>query len=350
MEITIGSRIIGEGYPCFIIAEMSANHLQNFSLAVNIVKAAKKAGADAIKLQTFTPDTLTIASENEYFRIRQDTIWDGRTLYDLYKEAYSPWEWQPELKRIAEKEGLICFSTPYDKSSVDFLEEMEVPAYKVASFEITDIPLIEYIASKGKPVIISTGIARLCDIEDAVRACRRVGNDDIILLKCTSAYPAPVHEANLKTIPHLAETFRVISGLSDHTMGMTVPIGAAVLGAKVIEKHFTLGRRMGGLDATFSAEPEEFSRMVQAVREIESAMGVIDYELSEKSKKSRELARSLFVVADMEDGERFTHKNIRSIRPGFGLHPRYYYQILGKKANRDISRGTPLSWDLVSSE
>lgn len=343
----INNKRIDDSNSVLIVAELSANHNQNFDNAVKLIKEAKKAGADAVKLQTYTPDTITINCDNEFFQIKQGTIWDGRILYDLYKEAYTPWEWQPKLKEIAENEGLIFFSTPFDKTAVDFLEDMDVPAYKVASFEITDIPLIEYIASKGKPIIISTGIATLSDIEEAINACKRLNNDQIVLLKCTSEYPSPLEEMNLKTIPNMIETFKTIVGLSDHTLGISVPVAAVVLGAKIIEKHFTLSRSMGGPDAAFSLEPEEFSQMVRSVREVEKALGDISYELSDKSMKSREFSRSLFVVKDVKEGEIFTEENVRSIRPGFGLHPKYYNYILGKKAAKDIDKGTPLKWDLI---
>jgi len=345
--IQISSRKIGQNESTFIIAELSANHLQNFDLAVDTIKAMKKSGADAVKLQTYTPDTMTIDSDNEYFQINQGTLWDGKTLYQLYQEAYTPWEWQPKLKKIAEELGLICFSSPFDNTAVDFLEEMNVPAYKVASFEITDIPLIEYIASKGKPVIISTGIATLADIEEAVHACRRMGNDQIALLKCTSAYPALLEESNLRTIPNLADTFNTVVGLSDHTLGISAPIASVALGAKIIEKHFILDRKMGGPDAAFSMEPDEFRSMVEAVREVEKALGTVNYDLTEKTKKSREFSRSLFVAKDIKAGETFTEKNIRSIRPGFGIHPRYFNKIIGKKAINEIKKGTPLNWDLI---
>ena len=346
-EIKIGDKVLGEGHSVFIVAEMSANHLQKFDLAVKIMKAAKEAGADAIKLQTYTADTLTIDSDKEYFKIKQGTLWDGKTFYKLYKEAYTPWEWQPKLKEVAEEEGLILFSTPFDKTAVDFLEQMNVPAYKVASFEITDIPLIEYIASKGKPVIISTGIATLSDIEEAVNACKRMGNKQIILLKCTSAYPAPIEEANLRTIPNLAETFGVLSGLSDHTLGISVPIAAAALGAVMIEKHFTFDRSLGGPDAAFSLEPDEFAQMVKSVREVEKALGKVTYELTEKQRKGRVFSRSLFVVKDIKKGEIFTEENIRSIRPGYGLPPKYLKDVLGRKASKDIEKGEPLKWEYV---
>jgi len=283
--------------------------------------------------------------------------WDGQSLYDLYKKAYTPWEWQPKLKEIAESEGLICFSSVFDKTAVDFLEEIDVPAYKIASFEITDIPLIEYVASKGKPVIISTGIATLSDIEEAVNACKRMGNNQVALLKCTSAYPAPLEEINLNTIPNLANTFKTVVGLSDHTLGISVPIASVALGACIIEKHLTLDRKLGGPDAAFSLEPAEFKAfslepaefkaMVKSVREVEKALGEVSYDLTEKMKKSREFSRSLFVVKDIKAGEVFTEENIRSIRPSYGLHPKYLKDILGKKSTQAIKKGIPLSWELI---
>ena len=347
MKLKIGNKSIGNNHPVFIIAELSANHLQNFDLAVDTIKSIKESGADAVKLQTYTPDTITIDSNNEYFQINQGTLWDGKTLYKLYQEAYTPWEWQPKLKEIAEELGLICFSSPFDRMAVDFLEDMNISAYKVASFEITDIPLIGYIASKGKPVIISTGIATLADIEEAVNACKKMGNSQIALLKCTSAYPAPVEEVNLRTIPNLADTFKTIVGISDHTLGICVPIASVALGAKIIEKHFILNRNMCGPDAAFSMEPYEFMTMVKAVREVEMALGDVNYDLTEEIKKSREFSRSIFVVEDIKAGCLLTEKNVRSIRPGFGLHPRYFKQILGMKARNDIKRGIPLNWDMI---
>jgi len=345
--IRIANRKIGRDYPVFIIAELSANHLQKFDYAVKLVKAAKEAGADAVKLQTYTPDTITIDCNNEYFQIRQGTIWDGKTLYQLYQEAYTPWEWQPKLKEITEDLGLIFFSTPFDKAAVDFLEKIDVPAYKIASFEITDIPLLEYVASKGRPIIISTGIATLADIEEAVNTCKKIKNNQIALLKCTSAYPTPLGEVNLKTIPNLAETFKVIVGLSDHTLTISIPVASVALGACIIEKHLTLNRSLGGPDAAFSLEPEEFKAMVKAIREVEKTLGEVSYELTEKMKKSREHSRSLFVVKDMKAGEIFTEENVRSIRPGYGLHPKYFKDILGKRAIQDIKKGTPLGWNLI---
>ncbi|WP_459478693.1 pseudaminic acid synthase [Clostridium saccharoperbutylacetonicum] len=338
---------IGENQKTFIIAEMSANHNNDFDRAVELIKKAAWAGADAIKLQTYTPDTITIDCDNEYFQIKQGTIWDGTTLHKLYQGAYTPWEWQPKLKKIAEEEGLICFSSPFDFTSVDFLEEMDVPAYKIASFEINDIPFIEYIASKGKPIIISTGIARMSDIQDAIDACKRMGNENVALLKCTSSYPAPVEEINLKTIPNMKETFDVVVGLSDHTMGHAVSVGGVAIGAQIIEKHMTLRRADGGADSKFSMEPEEFKEMVDNIRIVEKAVGRVTYDLTQKQINSREHSRSLFVVKDVKEGELFTEENIRSIRPGFGLETKYIKDIIGKTAKKSILKGTPMKWDLI---
>ncbi|AWZ48178.1 pseudaminic acid synthase [Clostridiaceae bacterium 14S0207] len=335
---------IGKGQKTFIIAEMSANHLQSYDRAVGIIKAAKESGADAIKIQTYTPDTITLDCDNEYFQIKQGTIWDGTTLHKLYQTAYTPWEWQPKLKKIAEEMGLVFFSSPFDYTSVDFLEEMDVSAYKIASFELNDIPFIEYIASKGKPIIMSTGIARMGDIQEAIDACKRMGNENIALLKCTSAYPSPLEDINLNTIPNMKETFDVITGLSDHTMGYTVAIGGVALGAKIVEKHLTLKRTDGGADSKFSMEPEEFKIMVDNIRDLEKALGTVTYDLTEKQKKSREHSRSLFIVQDIKEGEVFTKENVRSIRPGFGLETKYIKDILGKKASCSIKKGTPMNW------
>jgi len=337
---------IGGNFPTFIIAELSANHKQSFDIAVETVKVAKETGADAIKLQTYTADTITINCNKEHFQIKEG-LWEGKNLYQLYQEAYTPWEWQPKLKKIADELGLICFSSPFDKTAVDFLEKMDVPAYKVASPEITDIPLIQYIASKGKPVIISTGIATMEDIQEAVNACREMGNDKIILLKCTSVYPAPIEEANLRTIPDLAERFDVIAGLSDHTLGITVPVTAVALGAKVIEKHFILDKSVGGPDAAFSLDKAQFKKMVDAVRSAEKALGKVNYEISEKVKKSRIFSRSLFVVRDMKKGNMFSEENVRSIRPGYGLAPKHLKEITGKLATKNVKKGTPLRWELI---
>jgi len=346
-KIFIAGQEISNNSPVFIIAELSANHGGKIEIAKETIKAAAQTGADAIKLQTYTADTITLDCDNEYFQIKQDTLWDGQTLYSLYQDAYMPWEWQAELKEYAESLGLICFSSPFDKTAVDFLESIEVPAYKIASFEITDIPLIEYVASKGKPVIISTGIAEKKDIQEAIDACHRVNNKDIILLKCTSAYPAPLEEANLLTIADLCKTFDVVSGFSDHTLGTTSPITAVALGAKVIEKHFILDRSIGGPDASFSLDVEQFTQMVQAVRDTEKLLGKVNYGLTEKSKKSREFSRSLFICKDVQKGEVLDENNVRSVRPGFGMHPRELSHILGKSFKGAYKKGTPLSWDLV---
>lgn len=333
--------------PAFIVAELSANHHGSYEIAADSIHAMAESGANAIKVQTYTADTMTLDSDREYFRIKQGTIWDGRTLYDLYREAAMPWEWQPRLKELAESLGLVFFSAPFDKTATDFLDEMDIPVYKIASFEITDIQLVEHIASRGKPVIISTGIATLQEIEEAVETCRRTGNDRIVLLKCTSQYPAPLSAANLKTIPNLVQTFRTVVGLSDHSPGAIAPVVAVTLGAKIIEKHFILDRSVGGPDASFSMEPEEFAAMVVAVREAEEAIGRVSYEVTESIAKSREFARSLFIVKEVKKGDTLTEENIRSIRPGFGLHPRHLHDLLGRRVRRNIGAGTPASWDLV---
>ena len=342
--IQINGRSIGTWYPAYIVAEMSANHNQEFDQAVRILYAAKEAGADAVKLQTYTPDTLTILSDKEYFRIGGGTLWDGRTLYDLYSEAYMPWEWQPKLKEIADEIGIDLFSTAFDPTAVDFLEQMGIPVHKVASFEIVDIPLIEKMARTGKPLIISTGMATLGEIEEAVQAARRAGATQIVLLKCTSAYPAPPEEMNLRTIPHLAEAFGVPVGLSDHTLGIAVPVAAVALGACIVEKHFTLSRDIPGPDSAFSLEPHELKAMVEAIRTVEKALGEVHYGVSEREAQSRVFRRSLFVVRDVKAGEVYTEENVRSIRPGYGLHTRYLNEVLGRRAVHDIESGTPLDW------
>jgi len=346
-SIIIDKRRLDANHSVFIIAELSANHNGSLENAIASIKAAKRTGADAIKLQTYTADTITIDCKSEDFKIKQGTIWDGRYLYDLYKEAFTPWKWHSELFKVANEEGLICFSSPFDKTAVDLLEQLNAPAYKIASAEITDIPLIEYVASKGKPIIISTGIAELEDIELAIDACKRMNNDQIILLKCTSSYPAPLEEANLAMIPDFYKRFGVISGLSDHTMGITAPIVATILGAKVIEKHFIIDRSIGGPDASFSLNEEEFTAMVKAVREAEVAVGKVDYTLTEKMLKSREFSRSLYVVEDIKAGELITEKNVRSIRPGYGLHPKYLTDIMGKKAKVALEKGTPMKFEYL---
>ena len=338
---------IDENSPVFIIAELSANHGGSIEIAIESVKAAKRAGANCIKLQTFTADTITLDSKNKDFKISQGTLWDGQYLHDLYKTTHLPWEWHEEIMEVAKQEGLICFSSPFDPTSVEFLETLNVPAYKVASFEITDIPLIELIASKGKPVIISTGIAGEEDIELALDACKRMGNNDIALLKCTSSYPAPIEEANMSMVKDLAERYNVISGLSDHTMGSTVPVVATAMGARIIEKHFILNRDIGGADASFSMDEKEFSSMVKAVREAEKAIGIVNYNLTEKQLKAREFSRSLYVAEDVKKGDLVTKSNLRSVRPGYGLHPKFLKDLFGKEFNKDIKKGERMNFNLI---
>jgi len=332
---------IGNDNPTFIIAELSANHNGSLEVAKETIKAAKRSGANAIKFQTYTADTLTIDSKKKDFII-DGTIWSGKNYYSLYKEAYTPWEWHKELFDLAKTEGLICFSSPFDKNAVDFLENLNVPAYKVASFEITDIPLIKYIASKGKPVIISTGIAELKDIDLAIQTCQLEGNNNIALLKCTSSYPAPISEANLCMIKDLRERYDVITGLSDHTIGSTVPIMSIAYGAKIIEKHFIMDRSIGGPDSSFSMNEKEFSLMVKNIRDAEKSIGVVDYKLTKKQLQGRNFSRSLYIVKDVKKGDVLSESNIRSIRPGFGLHPKYYFEILGKTFKRDLESGDRL--------
>jgi len=329
----------------FVIAELSANHNGSLATAIDTIKAAKRAGADAIKFQTYTADTLTLDCDKDDFLIKGGTIWDGKTLYDLYKEAYTPWEWHSKLFEVAKEEGLVCFSSPFDKSAVDFLETLHCPIYKIASFEITDIPLIEYVAKQGKPIIISTGIASYEDILLALETCRKVGNNNITLLKCTSSYPAPVAEANLAMMQQLAIDFMVKIGLSDHTLGSTVPVIATVLGAEVIEKHFILDRSIGGPDASFSMNEIEFTAMVKAIREAEVAVGKTSYELTNKQKEGRVFSRSLYPNCNIQKGETITKDNIRSVRPGSSLHPIFFNDIIGKKAKRDIQFGERISLD-----
>ncbi len=343
----IGNYSIENNSSVFIIAELSANHNGSIENAIETIKAAKRAGADCIKFQTYTADTITIDSNKEDFFIK-GTIWNGSNLHKLYQEAYTPWEWHEQLFKVAEEEGLVCFSSPFDKTAVDFLENLNTPAYKIASFEITDIPLIEYVASKGKPIIISTGIAELEDIQLAVDTCRNIGNNQIALLKCTSSYPAPIDEANMIMVKDLSERFNVISGLSDHTMGATVPIVATALGAKIIEKHFILDRSIGGPDASFSMNEKEFTEMVRSIREAEVAIGKVEYELTSKQLKGKDFSRSLYIVNDIAEGEVLTTENVRSIRPGFGLHPKYYNSVLGKKTKVKLEKGDRLKLEDLS--
>ena len=344
----VNGRRLGPGVPVYVVAEMSANHNQSFEQAVKLVESAKEAGADAVKLQTYTPDTMTIRCDRPEFRVSGGTLWDGRTLYDLYGEAYTPWDWQPKLKEVADKLGLDLFSTPFDYTAVDFLEQMGVLAYKIASFELVDTALLRKVAATGKPVMLSTGMAWLAEIEEAVQTLRQGGCTQLALLKCNSGYPAPPEEMNLRTIPHLAEAFHVPVGLSDHTLGIAVPVAAVALGACIIEKHFTLSRAAGGPDSAFSLEPQEFKSMVDAVRVAERALGEVRYEATEHEAAGRAFRRSLFVVADMKAGDVFTEKNVRSIRPGHGLAPELLPEVLGRRAAKDIARGTPLTCDMLS--
>ncbi len=345
--LQIGKRTIGAGQPTYVIAEMSANHHQSIDNATEIIRAAKDAGADAVKLQTYTADTMTIASDRGEFQIAGGTIWDGGNLHDLYREAYTPWEWQPKLKKVAEGLQMDLFSTAFDSTAVDFLEEMGVPAHKVSSFELVDIPLIQRMARTAKPLIMSTGMATVEEIEEALQSARQAGATQVALLKCTSAYPAPAEEINLRTIPEMAQRFGVPVGLSDHTMGIAVPAAAVALGACMIEKHLTLSRSVPGPDSAFSLEPHEFKAMVDAVRTAEKALGAVSFGVSDKEQSSRVFRRSLFVVEDVKQGGVFTANNIRSIRPGHGLHPRHLAEVLGKRAAQEIKRGTPLNWEFV---
>jgi len=332
----------------FIIAELSANHNGSLEFAKETIRAAKRAGADAIKLQTYKADTITLDVKESQFKINHGTEWDGRYLYDLYEEAHLPWEWHQELFETAAIEGLICFSSPFDPTAVDLLETLNVPAYKIASYEITDIPLIELVASKGKPVIFSTGIAGEDDIKLAVEACKKQGNDQIIILKCTSAYPTPPEQANLATISEIANRFNVMAGFSDHTLGIVAPVLSVAYGARVIEKHFILDKSDGGVDSHFSLDEREFQEMVDAVRIAEKMTGEANFEITDKMKGQRDFSRSLYVVEDIKKGNPITEFNVRSIRPGYGLHPKYYREILGKKVNTDVMKGTPMSFDFVS--
>lgn len=343
--IHIKDRVIGNGYPAYIIAEMSANHAGDLELAKRIIREAKRCGADCVKMQTYTADTLTIDCDNPYFKI-EDGTWQGENLYQLYQKAYTPWEWQKELKEEADRIGIDIFSTPFDYSAVDFLEQIGMEFYKIASFEVVDIPLIRYIASKGKPIIMSTGMASLGEIEDAVKEIQAQGNEQIALLKCSSAYPAITGDMNLKTLVNMADTFQVPTGLSDHSMGSLGAVTAVALGANIIEKHFCLSRKIDNPDSSFSMEPEEFKKMVEDIRMAEKAIGTVKYGVSEQEKENVKFRRSLFVVKDIKKGEKLTEENIRSIRPGYGMAPKHYDEVLGKYASKDIERGTPLSYEL----
>lgn len=345
--IEIAGRRIGAAYPAYVIAELSANHGQGFETAVKTIQAAKEAGADAVKLQTYTADTLTIRSNEGPFHVKGGTLWDGRSLYDLYAEAFTPWEWQPKLKALAQDLGIHLFSTAYDPTSVDFLEQLDMPVHKVSSFEIVDIPLIEKVAATGKPLILSTGMASLGEIEEAVAAARRSRATQIALLKCTSAYPAPPEEMHLRTIPHMAEAFGLPVGLSDHSLTVGVPVAAVALGACIVEKHFILSRSIPSADAAFSLEPAEFKAMVDAIRTAERALGEVHYGVGQEEAKSSTFRRSLFVVEEVKAGQLFTEDNVRSIRPAHGLPPKFFRDVVGRRATADIAPGTPLTWDLV---
>ncbi|NMB81198.1 MAG: pseudaminic acid synthase, partial [Ignavibacteria bacterium] len=348
MDIKVGKHTIGDNHPAFIIAELSANHLQKYDLAVKTIKAMKAAGADAVKISTDEPNGgITINCHNKYFKIKGGTLWDNNYLYDLYQKVKTPWEWHKPLQKLTEQLGMVFFSTPSCNKSTDFLVNLNVPILKVSSFELNDTNLVKYIASKNKPIILSTGMAYLGEIEDAVKACKSVGNDKIILLKCVSAYPSRIEDTNLNNIFTLKKIFGTIVGLSDHTLGINTAIAAVAIGAKVIEKHFILDRRLGGPDCEFSLEPEEFKSMVSSIREVEKAMGSTNYILTKSAKKGRIFARSLFTTKDIQVGEVFTINNIKSIRPNYGLSPKYLGAIIGKKARINIKKGTPLTWDLL---
>lgn len=342
----IARRKIGKNCPVFIIAEISANHAQSFNQAVTLIKKAKECGADAVKFQTYTPDTVTIDIDNKYFRVKHPK-WGGQTLYQLYKKAYTPWSWFKKLKKTADDLGIMFFSTAFDKTSVDFLEELNVPLHKIASFELVDLPLIEYMAKTKKPLIMSTGMANLSEIKEAVNTAKKAGSREITLLKCVSTYPAKPEEMNLKTIPHMGELFGLPVGLSDHTLGIGVSVAAVAQGAGIIEKHFTLSRRIKTPDSFFSIEPHELKELVENIRTAEQSLGKVHYGLTDGEKRSRVFRRSLFVVKDIKKGERVTEENIKSIRPADGLKPKYLKRILGRKVGRNIKKGTPLKWDLI---
>lgn len=343
----ISKNSIGETHPVYIIAELSANHEQNFELAVSTIKAMKESGANAVKLQTFTPESMSLDSDKTWFQTRKDSLWAGQKLFDLYKKAQTPWEWHEKLQKLANDIGLDFFSSPFDFDAVDRLESINVPAYKIASFEITDIPLIQKVAKTFKPIIISTGVATIEDIQLAIETCKKENNNNIALLKCTSAYPSPYEEINLNTIPDIKSRFNVVVGLSDHTLGTSVPIAAVALGAKIVEKHFILDKNSNSLDKDFSLNPYEFKQMANAIRDTEKALGTVNYELTEKMIGSRNSARSLFATQNIKKGEVISENNIKSLRPGNGLHPKFYYEIIGKKAKIHIEKGTPMSLDLL---
>lgn len=349
-ELMIDGKKLSDKSDTYIIAEMSANHLHNLDRAKRIIDVAKECGADAIKLQTYRPDTITIDCRGSEFMATPGSPWENMNLFELYKEAYTPWEWHGELMDYAKKVGITCFSSPFDLTAIDLLEELNVPAYKIASFELNDIPLIKKAAMTGKPIIMSTGIADMSDIELALRTCKEAGNDKVILLKCVSEYPTPYEEINLRTLTNMSETFDCVVGVSDHSFGSAVAVAGVALGARVIEKHLTLSRKDGGPDGTFSMEPQEFKNMVTDIRNVEKALGKVTYELTEKQKKSKGRSRSLYVVSDIKKGEIFTPDNMRSIRPGYGLHTKYYKDIIGKRASCDIKKGTAMKWNYVEDE
>jgi N-acetylneuraminate synthase len=345
--IQIGRRLVGQGQPAYIIAELSANHNRSFEQAIRIAQAAKDAGVDALKLQTYTADTITIRSDRECFRVKGGTLWDGRTLYDLYEEAFTPWEWQPKIKTLCDELGVDLFSSAFDPTAVDFLEKMDVPAHKIASPELVDLPLIQKMACTGKPLILSTGMATIEEIEDAIATATRAGATQLALLRCTSAYPAAPDEMNLRSIPDMAQRFGLPVGLSDHTPGIAVSVAAVSLGASLIEKHLTLSRADGGPDSGFSLEPQEFKQLVDSIRSVEKALGTVQYGPALHELKTRAYRRSLFVVRDVKKGELFTFENVRSIRPADGLHPRHLNEVIGRRATDDVAQGTPLTWELV---
>jgi pseudaminic acid synthase len=347
MKLNIADKIISDNSPVFIVAELSANHNQDLDLAKKTIKAMKDANADAVKVQTFTPDSMTLNMDLPHFKARKGTIWEGQRLYDLYQSCQLPKDWHKILQEEANQLGLIFFSSPFDFAAVDFLSEINVPAFKVASLEITDLPLIEYIANLGKPIILSTGVAKEKELKEALEVIKKTGNEQIAILKCTTAYPAPFADINLLSIPYIMDTFKVVTGLSDHTLGISVPIASVALGAKIIEKHFILDRKLGGPDASFSLEPNEFMKMVDSVRQVEQALGEKGYNLSKESKKSRSSLRSLFAIDDITSGNEFSNDNIKTLRSSLGLHPKYFNSIVGKKAKIYIKKGTPLDWNLV---
>lgn len=346
-EITIAGRTIGEAHPTYVVAEISGNHGQSYEAAERLVLAAIEAGADAVKLQTYTPDTITLRSDREDFRIGQGSLWAGRTLWDLYEEAMTPWRWHAPLKKVVEDAGRDFFSSPFDPSAVAFLSDLGVPAWKVASFELVDLPLVQRMARTGLPMIMSTGMASLGEIEEAVQVARRSGAGGVALLKTNSAYPAPYDEMHLRTLPHLAEAFDCVVGLSDHTLGDAIAVAAVALGARIVEKHICLDRALPGPDSAFSMEPSEFAAMVRSIRAVEAALGRVTYGATPSQSASAEHRRSLYVVADVPEGHVLTAENVRSIRPGFGLHPRHLPEVLGRRARRALSRGEALKWSMI---